>query len=151
MNPMGIILTGGPNSCYEVDSPTYKKELFELGIPVLGLCYGAQLMMHVLGGKVELSDVKEYGKTEVLVDKKDSKIFENVSEKTICWMSHTDYISKLAPGFEVTAHTANCPVAAAERCRTWLICDSVSSGSTSFCRRNKDAIQFCAWSLRMCR
>ena len=61
------------------DSPTYKKELFELGIPVLGLCYGAQLMMHVLGGKVELSDVKEYGKTEVLVDKKDSKIFENVS------------------------------------------------------------------------
>ena len=72
---MGIILTGGPNSCYEVDSPTYKKELFELGIPVLGLCYGAQLMMHVLGGKVELSDVKEYGKTEVLVDKKDSKIF----------------------------------------------------------------------------
>ena len=114
MNPMGIILTGGPNSCYEVDSPTYKKELFELGIPVLGLCYGAQLMMHVLGGKVELSDVKEYGKTEVLVDKKDSKIFENVSEKTICWMSHTDYISKLAPGFEVTAHTANCPVAAAE-------------------------------------
>ena len=71
-------------------------------------------MMHVLGGKVELSDVKEYGKTEVLVDKKDSKIFENVSEKTICWMSHTDYISKLAPGFEVTAHTANCPVAAAE-------------------------------------
>ena len=114
MNPKGIILTGGPNSCYEVDSPTYKKELFELGIPVLGLCYGAQLMMHVLGGKVELSDVKEYGKTEVLVDKKDSKIFENVSEKTICWMSHTDYISKLAPGFEVTAHTANCPVAAAE-------------------------------------
>ena len=62
MNPMGIILTGGPNSCYEVDSPTYKKELFELGIPVLGLCYGAQLMMHVLGGKVELSDVKEYGR-----------------------------------------------------------------------------------------
>lgn len=53
MNPKGIILTGGPNSCYEADSPTYSKELFELGIPVLGLCYGAQLMMHVLGGKVE--------------------------------------------------------------------------------------------------
>ena len=66
MNPKGIILTGGPNSCYEEDSPTYSKELFELGIPVLGLCYGAQLMMHVLGGKVEKADVSEYGKTELL-------------------------------------------------------------------------------------
>ena len=61
MNPKGIILTGGPNSCYEPDSPTYTKELFELGIPVLGLCYGAQLMMHVLGGKVEKAPVREYG------------------------------------------------------------------------------------------
>ena len=76
MNPKGIILTGGPNSCYEADSPTYQKELFELGIPVLGLCYGAQLMMHVLGGKVEKADVSEYGKTELLIDKKDSRIFE---------------------------------------------------------------------------
>lgn len=114
MNPKGIILTGGPNSCYEADSPTYTRELFELGIPVLGLCYGAQLMMHVLGGKVERANVREYGKTEVLVDKTNSRIFENVSEKTICWMSHFDYISKLAPGFEITAHTADCPVAAAE-------------------------------------
>lgn len=81
MNPKGIILTGGPNSCYEADSPTYSKELFELGIPVLGLCYGAQLMMHVLGGKVEKADHREYGKTEVLVDKTSSKIFEGVSEK----------------------------------------------------------------------
>ena len=63
MNPKGIILTGGPNSCYLEDSPTYSKELFELGIPVLGLCYGAQLMQHVLGGKVERADVREYGKT----------------------------------------------------------------------------------------
>ena len=114
MNPKGIILTGGPNSCYEADSPTYKKELFELGIPVLGLCYGAQLMMHVLGGKVESAPVREYGKTEVLVDKKDSKIFEGVSEKTICWMSHNDYIEQAAPGFEIVAHTPNCPVAAAQ-------------------------------------
>jgi len=114
MNPKGIILTGGPNSCYEEGAPTYSKELFELGIPVLGLCYGAQLMMHVLGGKVEKAPVREYGKTEVLIDKKDSKIYENVSEKTICWMSHFDYISKIAPGFEITAHTADCPVAAAE-------------------------------------
>lgn len=114
MNPKGIILTGGPNSCYEADSPTYSKELFELGIPVLGLCYGAQLMMHVLGGKVEKADAREYGKTEVIVDKTDSKIFEGVSPKTICWMSHFDYISKIAPGFEITSHTENCPCASAE-------------------------------------
>ena len=108
------ILTGGPNSCYEPDSPTYSEELFKLGIPVLGLCYGAQLMSHVLGGKVERADVREYGKTEVIIDKKDSKVFEGVSETTTCWMSHFDYISKIAPGFEITAHTADCPVAAAE-------------------------------------
>ncbi len=113
MNPKGIILTGGPNSCYEADSPTYQKELFELGIPVLGLCYGAQLMMHMLGGSVEKAPVREYGKTEVFVDKT-SPLFTDVSESTICWMSHFDYISKAAEGFRITAHTADCPVAAAE-------------------------------------
>jgi len=114
MNPKGIILTGGPNSCYLPDSPTYTEELFKLGIPVLGLCYGAQLMMHVLGGEVKKADVREYGKTEVLIDKTSSKIFDNVSPSTICWMSHFDYISRIAPGFEISAHTADCPVAAAE-------------------------------------
>ena len=113
MNPKGIILTGGPNSCYEADSPTYSKE-FEMGVPVLGLCYGAQLMMHVLGGKVERADVREYGKTEVIVDKTNSQIFEGVSPKTICWMSHFDYISKVAPGFEISSHTKDCPCASAE-------------------------------------
>jgi len=113
MNPKGIILTGGPNSCYEEGAATCSKELFELGIPVLGLCYGAQLMMHVLGGKVEKAPVREYGKTEVEVEN-DCVLFENVSKKTICWMSHFDYISKLAPEFRVSAHTADCPVAAAE-------------------------------------
>ena len=67
MNPKGIILTGGPNSCYLPDSPTYTEELFKLGIPVLVLCYGAQLMMHVLGGEVKKADVREYGKTEVQI------------------------------------------------------------------------------------
>ena len=114
MNPKGIILTGGPNSCYEADSPTYSKELFEMGVPVLGLCYGAQLMMHVLGGKVERADVREYGKTEVIVDKTNSQIFEGVSPKTICWMSHFDYISKVAPEFEISSHTKDCPCASAE-------------------------------------
>ncbi len=114
MNPKGIILTGGPNSCYEADSPTYSKELFELGIPVLGLCYGAQLMQHILGGKVEKAAVREYGKTNVIVDKKESAIFKGVKEETTCWMSHFDYISKTAPGFEITSHTTDCPVASAE-------------------------------------
>ena len=113
-DPKGIILTGGPNSCYEADSPTYTDELFKLGIPVLGLCYGAQLMMHVLGGEVTRADVREYGKTEVLIDKTESKVFEGVSTPTVCWMSHFDYIKQTAPGFEISAHTADCPVAAAE-------------------------------------
>ena len=113
MNPKGIILTGGPNSCYEADSPSYSKELFELGIPVLGLCYGAQLMMHVLGGKVITPAVGEYGKTDIVLDTT-SDLFGNVPEKDVCWMSHFDRISEVAPGFHVTAHTADCPIAAAE-------------------------------------
>ncbi len=113
MNPKGIILTGGPNSCYEEGAATCSPELFEMGIPILGLCYGAQLMMHVLGGKVEKAPVREYGKIEVAVENS-CVLFDGVSEKTICWMSHNDYISKIAPGFRVSAHTADCPVAAAE-------------------------------------
>ena len=113
IQPKGIIFTGGPNSAYLPDSPTYTKEIFELGIPILGICYGSQLMMHLLGGKVEVAPVREYGKIEVTVDTS-SALFENVSEKTICWMSHNDYIEQAAPDFKVTAHTVNCPVAAAE-------------------------------------
>ena len=114
MNPKGIILTGGPNSCYEPGAPTCDKSLFELGIPVLGICYGAQLMAHVLGGKVEKAPVREYGKTEVIVDKSDSALFAGVGAKTVCWMSHFDYISQVASNFEITAHTVDCPVAAFE-------------------------------------
>ena len=113
MNPKGIILTGGPNSCYEPDSPTYSKELFELGIPVLGLCYGAQLMMHVLGGKVITPEVGEYGKTEISY-MENAVLFKGLPSKSICWMSHFDRISELAPGFEVAAYTADCPIAAAQ-------------------------------------
>ncbi len=152
MNPKGIILTGGPNSVYEDGAPSATKELFELGCPVLGLCYGAQLMMHVLGGKVERADNREYGKTRTLVNTK-AALFDGVGFELDCsetfggaitedekscgkylkydnvtgpmfpeenakvtqvWMSHNDYISKLAPGFSSIAYTANCPVAAAE-------------------------------------
>jgi len=119
MNPMGIILTGGPNSCYEEGAPTASRELFEMGIPVLGLCYGAQLMMHVLGGKVERADEREYGKTKTYTNPS-TALFEGVPEETIVWMSHFDYISKMAEGFEVIAHTDNCPVAAAQNVEKML-------------------------------
>ena len=111
--PKGVIFTGGPNSVYLENSPTISTEIFELGIPVLGICYGSQLMMHLLGGKVCRAPEREYGKTEVHV-KTSSKMFQDVSETTICWMSHNDYIEKAAPGFEISAYTDNCPVAAVE-------------------------------------
>ena len=113
MEPKGIIFTGGPNSVYLEDSPSYAKEIYDLGIPVLGICYGSQLMMHQLGGKVCKAPVREYGKIEVTVDQS-SALFENVSGKTICWMSHNDYIEQAAPGFKIIAHTPDCPVAAVE-------------------------------------
>ena len=93
MNPKGIIFTGGPNSVYAEGSPVCGKEIFELGIPVLGICYGSQLMAHLLGGKVATAPVSEYGRTEVEVDNSIS-LFRGVSCKTICWMSHTDFQSR---------------------------------------------------------
>lgn len=113
MNPKGIIFTGGPNSVYGEDSPVCSKEVFELGIPVLGICYGSQLMAYLLGGKVATAPVSEYGKTEVTVDTS-KDIFQKVNQKTICWMSHTDYIAEAPTDFTVTASTAVCPVAAME-------------------------------------
>ena len=113
MKPKGIILTGGPSSCYEEGAASCSPKLFDLGIPVLGLCYGAQLMSHVLGGRVARADVREYGKTEVDVDTS-SALFQGVTPHTVCWMSHFDYIAQMAPGFRAVARTANCPVAAAE-------------------------------------
>ena len=141
MKPKGVILTGGPNSVYEEGAPSAEKELFELGVPILGLCYGAQLMSHVLGGEVKRADAREYGKTRTLINSR-SPLFEGVGEAldpresfanvlsdkektnksfdekdtlvTQVWMSHFDYISKLAPGFSAVAYTENCPVAAAE-------------------------------------
>ncbi|MDD8049235.1 MAG: glutamine-hydrolyzing GMP synthase [Thomasclavelia sp.] len=113
MNPKGIILTGGPNSCYLDDSPTYSKELFELNIPVLGLCYGAQLMQHVLGGKVQRANVKEYGKCSLEISE-NANIFKDVPKTSNVWMSHFDAITKEAPGFTITSHTKDCPIASCE-------------------------------------
>ncbi|OSA93357.1 UNVERIFIED_ORG: glutamine-hydrolyzing GMP synthase [Clostridium botulinum] len=113
MNPKGIIFTGGPNSVYGENSPLCDKAIFELGVPIFGICYGSQLMSHMLGGKVETAPVSEYGKTKVDVNI-ESKLFEGVSSSTICWMSHTDYIEKAPEGFKVIGKTPVCPVAAME-------------------------------------
>lgn len=113
--PVGIIFTGGPNSVYDEKSPHIAKEIFEMGIPILGICYGCQLMAYTLGGKVATCTTSEYGKTETIYDKS-SALFssEELPERAISWMSHTDYISEAPEGFTVTAHTENCPVAAME-------------------------------------
>ena len=112
--PKAIIFTGGPESVYKEDSATYSEEIFSLGVPVLGICYGSQLMAHKLGGKVETAPVSEYGRTELQVVDGASVLFADVPQKSVCWMSHTDYIAEAPKGFRVTAKTANCPVAAME-------------------------------------
>lgn len=112
-NPKGIIFTGGPNSVYDENSPHIGKEIFELGVPVLGICYGCQLMAYTLGGKVSSCVTSEYGKTETIYDNS-SLLFKGLPEKAVSWMSHTDFVSEIPEGFKVTAHTADCPVAAYE-------------------------------------
>lgn len=114
--PAGIIFTGGPNSVYDNGSPLCPKEIFDMGIPILGICYGCHLMTHLLGGTVSSCITAEYGKTETFYDKS-SVLFSAVSslpEKAVSWMSHGDYIEKVPEGFTVTAHTKDCPTAAME-------------------------------------
>ena len=108
----GILFTGGPNSVYAQDAPLCSKEVFELGVPVLGICYGAQVMAYLLGGTVSSSEVPEFGKTMTQF-KSDSPLFQNVGE-SVCWMSHNDYISQLPEGFAASAWSAHCPAAAME-------------------------------------
>jgi GMP synthase (glutamine-hydrolysing) len=114
MAPKGIILTGGPNSVFDKTSPTYEKALYALGIPILGICYGSQLMAYTLGGQVEKAPVSEYGRTDLAVDDSASLLMQDVETDTVCWMSHTDYIAAVPDGFKITAHTPHCPVAAME-------------------------------------
>ena len=111
MQPDGIIFTGGPNSAYLPDSPTISSEVFDLGVPVLGICYGAQVMALRLGGTVGSAPTSEFGRTEVNVSKS-SVLFKNVSQDTIAWMSHNDIIKEVPEGFTITASTRACPVAA---------------------------------------
>ena len=112
--PKGIIFTGGPNSVYDESSPHYSAEIFELGIPILGICYGCQLMAHALSGVVNSavdSSSSEYGRTETEYFG-NNILFKNIPSHGISWMSHRDYISKVPDGFEINAKTEKCPVAA---------------------------------------
>ena len=113
VKPAGLIFTGGPNSVYDEASPKCEPEIFELSIPILGICYGSQLMAFMLGGRVETAPVSEYGRTVVSTDRS-SLLFADVSEETVCWMSHTDYIAEVPEGFRTTATTPVCPTAAME-------------------------------------
>ncbi len=108
-NPIGIIFTGGPNSVYGENAPMVSEEIFKLGVPVLGICYGCQIIAHLNGGKVS-SGPREYGKQNLCAET--GKLFDGIETGSVCWMSHTDYIEKLPEGFTVAAKTATCPVAA---------------------------------------
>ena len=109
--PKGIILSGGPSSVYDRGAPIPDLKVFDLGIPVLGICYGMQLMAYSLGGKVAKAQKREYGKAELIVDKK-LDIFKDIPKKTVVWMSHGDRIEKYPSDFMPIAHTSNSPVAA---------------------------------------
>jgi GMP synthase (glutamine-hydrolysing) len=110
LNPKGIILSGGPSSVYDDRAPQCDPGIWDLGIPVLGVCYGMQLMVQQLGGTVERADRAEYGKAELFIDSP-TDLLSNVDEGTIMWMSHGDSVHKMPPGFEVLAHTTNTPCA----------------------------------------
>lgn len=103
--PKGIILSGGPASVYAKGAPTLDKRIFDANIPILGLCYGMQLITHLHGGEVARADKQEFGKASLKLDKKESLIFKNIPDNTIVWMSHADHVNKMAEGFEIIAHT----------------------------------------------
>ena len=111
--PDGIIFTGGPNGVYSDDAPKVDFSIFEMNIPILGICYGAQMMVHMLGGQVKVADISEYGKTNTKFNS-DSLLFEGLSDESITWMSHTDYIVDVPDDFEVIASSKGAPVAAVE-------------------------------------
>ena len=108
--PIGIILTGGPNSVFDKNALAIEKEVLSLGIPILGICYGAQLIAHLCGGKVVSATTKEYGKKEISYSECD--LFDSLEKENVCWMSHTDFVSTLPEGFEILAKTSSCPIAA---------------------------------------
>ena len=110
-NPKAIILSGGPNSVYAENTPSVDEGVFEMGIPVLGICYGDQFMTKALGGVVAHAGSGEYGKTAVVLDN-ETRLFSGLEKNNVCWMSHQDYAEKAPEGFTVIAHTEECPIAA---------------------------------------
>ncbi len=111
-NPIGIIFTGGPSSVFAPDAPKVNKEIFSLGVPVLGICYGMQLTAYELGGKVARAEIREYGKQKISYG--DSVIFDGMDKESVCWMSHTDQVVELPQGFKITASTQTCKISAYE-------------------------------------
>lgn len=114
-SPKGIIFTGGPNSVYDQKSPKYTAEILNQNIPILGICYGAQLIAYLEGGTVGTAPAGEYGRIELTAN--ESPIFAEVDESFVCWMSHTDYISGLPDGYKITSYTDNCPCASMENAK----------------------------------
>jgi len=112
--PKGIVFTGGPNSVYEHNAPKCDERIFTSNIPILGICYGMQFIAHSLGGEVVSPETREYGKKELEITDPSSPIFENIKNKNVCWMSHTDYVKELPKGFKITASTQSCACAAME-------------------------------------
>jgi GMP synthase (glutamine-hydrolysing) len=110
LKPKGVIFSGGPSSVYEVEAPQCADGLFHSGIPILGICYGHQLMAHMMGGRVTPADKKEFGKTELVVQAH-APLYKGLNERLICWMSHGDYVLEAPPGFEGTSNTVSCPIA----------------------------------------
>ena len=111
--PSGIIFTGGPHSVYEEDAPTVDPGVFDLGVPILGICYGCQLMAHLLGGEVvpaQSASAREYGRTETDFDTA-SPLLRGLNPRSVTWMSHGDYISRLPEGFSPAARSKACPTA----------------------------------------
>jgi GMP synthase (glutamine-hydrolysing) len=113
MNPKGIIFTGGPATVLDPKAPICDKEVFSLGIPVLGICYGMQLMTYMLGGEVKRADSREYGKVDISFDLS-SPLFKDIDKESTCWMSHTYIVDKMPEGFVKTAFSENCPTGAME-------------------------------------
>lgn len=111
MNVSGIIFSGGPNSVYDSDAPRFDEKIFELGIPILGICYGMQLIAHHLAGRVEPAEKREYGKAEIEVNSTDA-LFQNLPKKQTVWMSHGDLVTELPEGFSIDATSPTCPIVA---------------------------------------
>ena len=114
MAPKGIILSGSPHSVYEDGAPTCDRAILELGIPVLGICYGCQLLAHLYGGEVKRAPSREYGYTSVTITDGSSPLLKEIDSPTVCWMSHSDFVARLPEGFHLTACTDHCPVGAME-------------------------------------